>query len=271
MILSIISHSDKRALTPPTSSPDNAAAQPSRNGVSATHHPILAIIPARNEAPTVADVVRGVVASLGCDVVVVSDASTDGTAQAARAAGAVVIELPCRLGAWGATQTGMRYALRHGFRTGVTLDADGQHHPSELPALLDAHRTRGANVVIGTCAERLSAAKRIAAGYFQAITGIGVRDFTSGLRVYDRRALRALASREASLLDYQDLGVLMLLRKRGLSVLEVHAAMSPRRTGGSRVFSSWPMVVRYMLHTTVLCFAQIGARRRRAAGIGAAT
>jgi glycosyltransferase involved in cell wall biosynthesis len=230
--------------------------------------PILAIIPARNEAPTVAEVVCGVIQSLRCAVVVVSDASTDDTAAAARSAGAVVIELPCRLGAWGATQTGMRYALRHGYRTAVTLDADGQHHPGELPSLLDSHRNSQTNVVIGTCAERLSTAKRIAASYFHAITGIGVRDFTSGLRVYDRRALRALASREASLLDYQDLGVLMLLRRRGLSVLEVPTVMSPRRTGGSRVFSSWLMVARYMLHTTVLCFAQVGARR--GARLGAA-
>ena len=88
-----------------------------------------------------------------------------------------------------------------------------------------------------------------------------MQDFTSGLRVYDRRAIGALASRQASLLDYQDLGVLMLLRKKGLKLHEVPTVMSPRRTGGSRVFSSWLMVARYMLHTTVLCFAQFGVRR----------
>ena len=97
------------------------------------------------------------------------------------------------------------------------------------------------------------------------LTGIGVQDFTSGLRVYDRHAIRVLASRKASLFDYQDLGVLMLLRQKGLKLHEVPTVMSPRRTGGSRVFSSWPMVVRYMLHTTVLCFAQFGARWRFAA------
>jgi hypothetical protein len=223
---------------------------------------LLAVIPARNEAPTVGDVVRGVMACVDCDVLVISDASDDDTVALARDAGATVIDLPCRLGAWGATQTGMRYAQRNGYAAVLTLDADGQHHPHELPALLAAHRHSGANVVIGTCVQRLSVAKRLAWRYFRAITGIDVQDFTSGLRVYDRRAVRALASREASLLDYQDLGVLMLLRKKGLRLCEVPTAMSPRCAGGSRVFSSWPMVARYMLHTTVLCFAQIGVRPR---------
>jgi glycosyltransferase involved in cell wall biosynthesis len=231
---------------------------------------ILAVIPARNEATTVADVVRAVIANVGCTVLVVNDASDDDTAPSARTAGAIVLDLPCRLGAWGATQTGMRYAQRNGYATVVTLDADGQHHPQELPALLEAHRLGSANVVIGTCAERLSSAKRLAWRYFRIITGIGVQDFTSGLRVYDRRAVRTLASREASLFDYQDLGVLMLLRKKGLTLHEIPTVMSPRQSGGSRVFSSWAMVTRYMLHTTVLCFAQIGARTRiRSRGAGA--
>lgn len=231
-----------------------------RNNPIATR--LLAVIPARNEACTVAEIVRGVVASVGCNVLVVSDASTDETVVQAGAAGAAVIDLPYRLGAWGATQTGMRYAQRNGYHAVLTLDADGQHHPRELPALLAEQRRCGANVVIGTYTQRLSLAKRLAWRYFRLLTGIGVQDFTSGLRVYDRRAVRALASREASLLDYQDLGVLMLLRKKGLVLHEVPTVMSPRRQGGSRVFSSWLMVSRYMLHTTVLCFAQLGIRSR---------
>jgi glycosyltransferase involved in cell wall biosynthesis len=229
---------------------------------TSSHLPILAVMPARNEGPTVADVVRGVKSSVACTVLVIDDASSDLTAETARDAGAVVLTLSNRLGAWGATQAGMRYAQRHGYQTVLTLDADGQHHPMELPALLEFHRQSGANVTIGTCSERLSHAKRLAASYFRSITGIAVQDFTSGLRVYDRRAIRALASREASLLDYQDLGVLMLLRKKGLTLKETPTQMSPRRAGGSRVFSSWLMVARYMMHTTVLCFAQVGSRAR---------
>jgi len=229
---------------------------------AASQRSILAVIPARNEAPTVADIVRRTLAGGQCDVLVVNDASTDETAGLAEAAGAAVIDLPFSLGAWGATQTGMRYAQRNRYRTVVTLDADGQHHPEELPALLKSLRRTGSNVVIGTYSARMSAARRLAGRYFRLLTQMNVQDFTSGLRAYDRRAVRALASREASLLDYQDMGVLMLLSKKGLILHEVPTLMSPRRTGASRVFASWLLVARYMLHTTVLCFAQLGVRSR---------
>ncbi len=223
---------------------------------------ILAVIPARNEASTVADIVRRSLATRQCDVLVVDDGSIDDTAALARAAGATVITAPFSLGAWGATQTGMRYAQRNRYRTVVTLDADGQHHPEEIPRLLATLRHSGANVVIGTYAQRMSRARRLAGRYFRLLTRLNVLDFTSGLRAYDRRAVRALASREASLLDYQDMGVLMLLSKKGLILHEQPTIMSPRRAGASRVFASWLLVARYMLHTTVLCFAQLGVRAR---------
>jgi glycosyltransferase involved in cell wall biosynthesis len=229
---------------------------------NARQRPVLAVIPARNEAATIADIVTRTLATGQCDVIVVDDASNDATAALASAAGATVISVPFSLGAWGATQTGMRYAQRNLYRTVVTLDADGQHHPEELPKLLAALRRNGANLVIGTYSRRMSRARRVAGSYFRLLTRLQVLDFTSGLRAYDRRAVRALASREASLLDYQDMGVLMLLSKKGLLLQETPTTMSPRRAGASRVFASWLLVARYMLHTTVLCFAQLGVRTR---------
>jgi glycosyltransferase involved in cell wall biosynthesis len=223
----------------------------------------LAVMPARDEASTVGAIVRDVADTLGCAVLVVDDASSDETCANARAAGATVIRLPLGLGAWGATQAGIRYAKRNGFARVITLDADGQHVPASLPALLEAHARTGANVVIGTCVERLSRAKRIAWRYLRALTGLKLADFTSGLRLYDAKAIDVLAGQEASLLDYQDVGVLMLLSRSGLTIAEAPVPMLPRRTGRSRVFASWPVVARYMTHTTVLCLAQIDAVRRR--------
>lgn len=224
----------------------------------------LAVIPARNESGTVGSVVAGVRASLGCDVLVVDDASTDTTVEEVRAAGGMTLTLPLGLGAWGATQAGIRYALRNGHAGVITLDADGQHQPESLPALFAAQARTGTNVVIGTCVGRLSRAKRIAWQYLRVLTGLKLADFTSGLRLYDRRAIEVLAGPEASLLDYQDVGVLMLLSRNGLSISETPTPMLPRRQGHSRVFASWWVVARYMLHTTVLCLAQIVAGRRRA-------
>ena len=223
----------------------------------------LAVIPARDEAATVAGVVAGVREALGCAVLVVDDASTDRTVQVAREAGATALTLPLGLGAWGATQTGIRYARRHGYAGVITLDADGQHLPESLPALFEAQRRFGANVVIGTCVQRLSRAKRIAWRYLRGLTGLGLADFTSGLRLYDARAVDILASPAASLLDYQDVGVLMLLAKNGLTIEETPVPMLARREGHSRVFASWPVVALYMMHTTVLCLAQLDAGRHR--------
>lgn len=222
----------------------------------------LVVMPARDEALTVGTVVDGVRRALGCRVLVVDDASTDETAAVARAAGASVITLPLGLGAWGATQAGIRYARRNGFSGVITLDADGQHLPESLPSLLAAQAESGANVVIGTCVDRLSRAKRIAWQYLRVLTGLGLADFTSGLRLYDASAIDVLAGQAASLLDYQDVGVLMLLSRSGLSISEAPVAMLPRRAGHSRVFASWYVVARYMMHTTVLCIAQLDSARR---------
>ena len=56
----------------------------------------------------------------------------------------------------------------------------------------------------------------------------------------------------------------MLLSRGGLTIAETPVPMLPRRAGRSRVFKSWPVVARYMMHTTVLCLAQIDPARRHA-------
>lgn len=220
--------------------------------------PLLVVVPAFNEATTIAEVVTSIRHQVAADVLVVSDASTDDSASIARAAGAEVIELAQQIGAWGATQAGLRVAARYGYPQVATLDGDGQHTAESLPAMLAAQRETGADVVIGTFPERLSRPKRLAWAWFRALTGLAVEDLTSGLRVYGPQAIRVLASPEATLLDYQDVGVLLLLRKHGLSIHEVPVTMLPRCNGHSRVFSSWLTVARYMAQTTVLCLARVG-------------
>lgn len=224
---------------------------------------LIAVIPARDEGPTVGDVVRDVIEIVGCDVLVIDDASSDNTAEVARAAGATVLTLPFNLGAWGATQAGLRYAANNRYRMAVTLDADGQHHAESIPRLVGSLRTGNWDVIIGACPQRLSVAKHVAWSYFRWLTQLKIQDFTSGLRVYSHRALKMLASKHASLLDYQDIGVLLLLKRRGLTVHEETVCMSQRQAGHSRVFSSWFAVTRYMFRTTLLCVARIGRGRLR--------
>lgn len=214
----------------------------------------LIVIPARNEAesiPAVLDALRGL--GFVSNVLVIDDGSSDFTAQIARAAGVMVFSPPLPQGAWGAIQTGIRFAVTHGYDGVITLDADGQHEPEDIPALREA--ARFADVVIGACPQRGSPLRKFAWGFFRTLTGFGIEDLTSGFRYYSAEACALLAEEEATLLDYQDVGVLLLLRKGGFRIAEIPVAMYPRRSGPSRIFSSWRIVGRYMLETTLLCFA----------------
>src|SRR5581483_4507237 len=98
---------------------------------------LLAVVPAYNEAGSVAHVVRSLrERAPRFDVIVVDDGSTDATADQARSAGASVITLPFNLGIGGAVQTGFVYALEQGYDYMAQVDGDGQHEPAELDALL---------------------------------------------------------------------------------------------------------------------------------------
>jgi glycosyltransferase involved in cell wall biosynthesis len=214
----------------------------------------LIVIPARNEAESVLNVLDALRRQGYVDnVVLIDDGSTDATAEIARSTGVMVISPALSQGAWGAIQTGMRYAVRQGYCGVITLDADGQHEPECIPALLEA--AKSADVVIGACPERGSLLRKFAWGFFRGLSGFGIEDLTSGFRYYSADACMLLAEEEATLLDYQDVGVLLLLRKGGFAMAEVPVAMYPRRSGPSRIFSSWRLVGRYMLETTLLCFA----------------
>ncbi|HDN25669.1 MAG TPA: glycosyltransferase family 2 protein [Thioploca sp.] len=217
---------------------------------------IIILIPAKNEANTVGNIVSEIRSRLAATVVVIDDASTDETASAARAAGAIVLPLPFSLGAWGAIQTGLRYALKHGFDAAITMDADGQHEAGSLPTLLAPIIDGQCDVMIGAYPQRGSISRRIAWTFFRKLSGVALSDLTSGLRAYNRPAITLLASNTATLLDYQDMGVLILLQKAGLRVNETPILMYPRINGHSRIFSSWWAVSRYMLHTGILCLAQ---------------
>lgn len=222
----------------------------------------MVLIPALNEADSITALLAAVHAVTDAPVVVINDASEDETARLARQAGARVLDLPLNLGAWGAIQTGLRHALREGWPLAVSLDADGQHEAESIRALIAPILADEADVVIGACPARLSLARRLAWYYLRWLGGISLDDITSGFRAYNGAAIAYLAGEEATLLDYQDIGVLMLLNRRGFRIREVAVPMRARQHGHSRVFNSWWTVGRYMLHTSLLCLARIGQGRR---------
>jgi glycosyltransferase involved in cell wall biosynthesis len=109
----------------------------------------LVVVPAWNEEPSVGAVLRGL-RDEGYDVVVVDDASTDDTAGEAERAGATVLRLPVHLGVGGGLRCGFRYAVDHGYRRVVQCDADGQHPPRHVAALLTEQDRSGAHIVLGS-------------------------------------------------------------------------------------------------------------------------
>jgi glycosyltransferase involved in cell wall biosynthesis len=210
------------------------------------------IIPAFNEGQVIGSVIKEIRGHCDFPIFVIDDASTDDTVAQARQAGATVVPLAVQLGAWGAMQTGLRLARRDGYDLAITMDADGQHDASSLEDLVRPVAEGIADVSIGACTQRGSRLRKIAWVLMKQASGLALEDITSGFRVYNRRAIRELSSRRATLLDYQDVGVLLLLQSRGLTIVDVNVTMQDRRNGASRIFRSWLIVFYYMCQTLLL-------------------
>jgi glycosyltransferase involved in cell wall biosynthesis len=120
----------------------NNKAEPARRGGQ-----VLALIPAYNEAARVAAVVSG--AHRYLPVLVLDDGSRDATGEQARRAGAEVLRQEPNQGKGVALKTGFRHALEQDYQAVITLDADGQHDPAEIPKFLEVFREQEVDLVIG--------------------------------------------------------------------------------------------------------------------------
>ncbi len=157
-------------------------------------HKVLALIPAWNEAPRIGRIVEGARAFL--PVLVVDDGSTDGTAEVARAAGATVVQHPRNRGKGAALKTGFAWALEHGYDAVLTLDADGQHDPAEIPKFLAALEAGAGALIIGRREFRRMPWPRwwsTPLGTFLLSLALGryIPDNQSGYRLITRQALEA--------------------------------------------------------------------------------
>lgn len=149
----------------------------------------LIVIPVHNEAATIAGIVAA--ARAWAPVLVVDDGSSDGSAGAARRAGAEVVCHRRRLGKGQALRTGIAGARDRGASVVVTLDGDGQHDPRDVGTLLAAHRCEPRAIVIGS---RLRGDEPLPRGRLNAIrvggfflnwaSGARIDDTQSGFRVY---------------------------------------------------------------------------------------
>ena len=111
------------------------------------------IVPAYREEDRIGAVVKGILRH-AAHVVVVDDGSPDRTAAEAEEAGATVLRHGVNKGKGIALNTGFDYARRNGFEFVITLDADGQHDPEEIPSFVETYRRTGTPVLIGNRMDR---------------------------------------------------------------------------------------------------------------------
>jgi glycosyltransferase involved in cell wall biosynthesis len=203
----------------------------------------VAIVPGYNEEGSIGAVIDEIrAADPEIEIVVVDDGSRDRTADAARAKGARVLELPFNLGIGGAVQTGYRYAHEHGFDLALRVDGDGQHDPAQFLVLAGPVLSGHADIAVGSRfigrkGYRSSRSRRFAIRILSwtvtVLVGGRVTDPTSGFQVANRRAIALFAAYYPH--DYPEVEATVLAAKAGLRRAEVPVEMRERSAGRSSI------------------------------------
>jgi glycosyltransferase involved in cell wall biosynthesis len=201
---------------------------------------ILIIMPALNEEESLAATLKELREVVDDpDILVIDDGSTDATSEVASRAGAVSAQLPFTLGVGGAVRVGLHYAQRNGYDRAVVIDADGQHDPAGITALVEA-LDHGADMAVGSrfagtndypVGRTRRQAMRFLAAIVRALTGQRFSDVTSGFRAFDRPVIELLAREYPVEYLADTVEALLIVRYAGFRVDEVPISMRPRAAG----------------------------------------
>ena len=212
---------------------------------------VLIVTPTYNERDNLPEFVAAVhAAAPGAHLLVVDDASPDGTGPLADALAAddprvSVLHRPGKLGLGTAYVDGFRWAIARGYDVVFEMDADLSHDPAYIPAFLAAV-AGGADVVLGSRNVPGGGVEGWGLGrhalskggslYARAILGVGVRDLTTGFKAYTRRALEVIdpGTVRSNGYSFQIETTYRALRK-GLRVVEVPIVFVDRRAGRSKM------------------------------------
>lgn len=211
----------------------------------------LIIIPAYNEGENIERVVNNLIENYPqYDYVVVNDGSKDDTAKICREHGYNLVDLPVNLGLAGAFQTGMKYALYHGYDYAIQYDGDGQHNPEYIAGMIKKAEEKELDIVIGSryAEEKKPFTPRMMGNTLIEIciwmtTGKKIKDSTSGMRLYNRRMIKKLAST----MNYgPEPDTIAYLIRCGAKVDEYQVHMNDRMAGES--YLNLTRSIKYMFH-----------------------
>jgi dolichol-phosphate mannosyltransferase len=211
----------------------------------------LVLVPTYNEAATLQDLVNALLEVHECDVLVIDDASPDGTGALAEALHArapervAVLHRPMKEGLGRAYAAGYAVARDAGYPIVAQMDADFSHDPADLPQLLTAVEA-GADLAIGSRYVRGGRTpgwpwhrRLLSIGgsrYAAAVLGVPVHDLTSGFRAFSARALQALDPQDLRAAGFGiQIETAYLLHRRGLRLREVAITFRDRRAGVSKM------------------------------------
>lgn len=226
----------------------------------------LIIVPAYNEEENIVRVVQNLQENYGkYDYVVINDGSKDNTAKLCRTQGYNLIDLPVNLGLAGAFQTGMKYALYRGYDYAVQYDGDGQHNPEYIEGMLEMAEQENLDIVIGSrfvTEEKPFTARmignRVITACIRITTGKKIGDPTSGMRMFNARMIKKLATT----MNYgPEPDTVAYLIRCGAKVSEYQVTMNERIAGES--YLNWSRSIKYMFHMCSSILVVQWFRKRR--------
>lgn len=203
----------------------------------------LIIIPAYNEAGNIEKVVNNLVQKFPqYDYVIINDGSVDDTKKICKDRKYEVLNLPINMGIGGAVQTGYRYARDNGYDVAVQIDGDGQHDVAFLGSMLRLIESGQADVVIGSRfvekeGFQSSQIRRIGIRFLSCLgwilTGVRIKDITSGYRVVSRRFIQIFAEDYPP--DYPEPEAMVIAAVHGGRIAEHPVVMKERENGESSI------------------------------------
>lgn len=198
---------------------------------------VLIIIPAYNEEQNIEKTVNDVKTNTNYDYVVINDCSKDKTKEVCEKNNFNMLSLPINYGLTSGIQLGMKYAYKNNYDIAIQFDGDGQHQAKFLKDLVNEIENGNTDIAIGSrfVTEKKPFTARMLGSsvisfFIKIATGKTIKDTTSGMRAYDKKAINEFI-RNTSLTPEPDTLVYML--KKGLKIKEVQVEMKDREFGTS--------------------------------------